>query len=157
MRGYDVPVRVLEPAGKKPIATSSEVFLQFFDQRMAPPREDDRLFHLFNTVEEEIECLYFPISGIAALQHIPKTGRSVDTAFSPPGPFRYSNYRFRPALCLRHRPARPQSPRLDQHHSKSHGNPAHPRCFLSNPHWSTIFCDRSAAQIRRAKIEIVGS
>ncbi|WP_197689219.1 hypothetical protein [Bradyrhizobium erythrophlei] len=28
---------------------------------------------------------------------------------------------FRPALCLRHRPARPQRPRLDQRHSKSHG------------------------------------
>jgi hypothetical protein len=32
-----------------------------------------------------------------------------------------SNYRFRPALCLRHRPARPQRPRLDQRHSKSDG------------------------------------
>src|SRR5580700_5953488 len=35
------------------------------------------------------------------------------------GPGRCSNYRFRPALCLRHRPARPQRPRLDQRHSKS--------------------------------------
>src|SRR4030088_3193657 len=30
------------------------------------------------------------------------------------GLVRCSNYRFRPALCLRHRPARPQRPRLDQ-------------------------------------------
>src|SRR2546427_2132109 len=37
------------------------------------------------------------------------------------GPVRCSNYRFRPALCLRHRPARPQRPRLDQRHSKSDG------------------------------------
>src|ERR1700674_536441 len=37
------------------------------------------------------------------------------------GPVRCSNYRFRPALCLRHRPARPQSPRLDQRHSNSDG------------------------------------
>src|SRR4030088_3565261 len=36
------------------------------------------------------------------------------------GPVRCSNYRFRPALCLRHRPARPPRPRLDQGHSKSH-------------------------------------
>src|ERR1700694_2785567 len=35
------------------------------------------------------------------------------------GPVRCSNYWFRPALCLRHRPARPQRPRLDQRHSKS--------------------------------------
>jgi hypothetical protein len=48
------------------------------------PREDDRLFHLFDAVEEEIERLYFPISGVASLQHISKTGRPVDTAFSPP-------------------------------------------------------------------------
>src|SRR5258706_9755174 len=27
----------------------------------------------------------------------------------------------RPALCLRHRPARPQRPHLDQRHSESHG------------------------------------
>ena len=31
-------------------------------------------------VGEEIERVYFPISGIASLQHIPKTGRPVDTA-----------------------------------------------------------------------------
>src|SRR6202790_5078973 len=37
------------------------------------------------------------------------------------GPVRCSNYRFRPALCLRHCPARPQRPRLDQRHSKSDG------------------------------------
>jgi hypothetical protein len=30
-----------------------------------------------------------------------------------------SNYRSRPALCLRHRPARPQRPRLDQRHGTS--------------------------------------
>src|SRR5258707_9452975 len=30
------------------------------------------------------------------------------------GPVRCSNYRFRSALCLRHRPARPQRPGLDQ-------------------------------------------
>jgi hypothetical protein len=30
-------------------------------------------------------------------------------------------YRFRPALCLRRRPARPQGPHLDQRHSKSDG------------------------------------
>src|SRR5258707_12911035 len=35
------------------------------------------------------------------------------------GLVRCSNYRFRPALCLRHRPARPQRPGLDQRHSKS--------------------------------------
>jgi hypothetical protein len=32
-----------------------------------------------------------------------------------------SNYRFRPALCLRHRPARPQRPRLDQCDNKPDG------------------------------------
>src|SRR5438067_2988275 len=37
------------------------------------------------------------------------------------GLVRCSNYRFRPALCLSHRPARPQRPGLDQRHSKSHG------------------------------------
>src|SRR5450755_2451508 len=37
------------------------------------------------------------------------------------GSVRCSNCRFRPALCLRHRPARPQRPRLDQRHSKSDG------------------------------------
>src|SRR5580692_6618218 len=37
------------------------------------------------------------------------------------GPVRCSNYRFRPALCLRHRPARPQRPCLDQRHGKSDG------------------------------------
>lgn len=31
------------------------------------------------------------------------------------------DYRFRPALCLRHRPARPQRPRLDQRHNKPDG------------------------------------
>jgi hypothetical protein len=36
-------------------------------------------------------------------------------------PVRCSNYRFRPALCLRHCPARPQRSRLDQRHSKSDG------------------------------------
>jgi len=34
------------------------------------------------------------------------------------GPVRCSNHRFRPALCLRHRPARPQRPRLHQRHNK---------------------------------------
>src|SRR5450631_1606613 len=33
------------------------------------------------------------------------------------GPVRCSNYRFRPALCLRHCPARPQRPGLDQRHA----------------------------------------
>src|ERR1700675_898536 len=37
------------------------------------------------------------------------------------GPVRCSNYRFRPTLCVRHCPARPQRPRLDQRHSKSDG------------------------------------
>src|SRR5258708_22478756 len=37
------------------------------------------------------------------------------------GPVRCSNHRFRSALCLRHRPARPQRPGLDQRHSKSDG------------------------------------
>src|SRR3979409_222070 len=37
------------------------------------------------------------------------------------GPVRCSNRRFRPALCLRHRPTRPPRPRLDQRHSKSDG------------------------------------
>jgi hypothetical protein len=101
------------------------------------PREDDRLFHLFNTFEEEIECLYFPISGIAALQHIPKIGRPVDTAFSPPGPVRCSNYWFRPALCRRHRPARPQSPLWIHITAKS--RKPHPRCFLIQPHRSFYF------------------
>src|SRR6202051_1114344 len=32
-----------------------------------------------------------------------------------------SNYRFRPTLCLRHRPARPQRPHLDRRHSTSDG------------------------------------
>jgi hypothetical protein len=32
-----------------------------------------------------------------------------------------SNYRFRPALCLRHRPAGPQRRRLDQRHSQPDG------------------------------------
>src|SRR5258705_4821791 len=36
------------------------------------------------------------------------------------GPVRRSNYRFRPALCLRHRPARPQRPCMDQRHDESH-------------------------------------
>src|SRR4030088_257110 len=36
------------------------------------------------------------------------------------GLVRCSNYRFRPALCLRHLPAGPQRPCLDQRHSKSH-------------------------------------
>src|SRR6266478_4491040 len=36
------------------------------------------------------------------------------------GPVRCSNYRFRPALCVRHRPVRPQRPRLDQRHDDSH-------------------------------------
>jgi hypothetical protein len=37
------------------------------------------------------------------------------------GPVRCSDYRLRPALCLRHRPARPQRPHLNQRHSKSDG------------------------------------
>jgi hypothetical protein len=37
------------------------------------------------------------------------------------GSVRCSNCRFRPALCLRHRPTRPQRPRLDQRHCKSDG------------------------------------
>src|SRR6202165_1982585 len=45
------------------------------------------------------------------------------------GPVRCSNDRFRPALCLRHRPARPQRPRLDQRHRKSHGRMG----WTSNP------------------------
>jgi hypothetical protein len=36
------------------------------------------------------------------------------------GPVRCSNYRFRPALCLRHRPPRPQKRRLDHRHDESH-------------------------------------
>jgi hypothetical protein len=38
----------------------------------------------------------------------------------PPWTCSCSDDRFRPALCLRHRPARPQRPHLDQRHSKSH-------------------------------------
>ena len=37
------------------------------------------------------------------------------------GLVRCSNYRFRPALCLRHRSIRPQRSRLDQRHSKPDG------------------------------------
>ncbi len=39
----------------------------------------------------------------------------------PPWTCSLFQHRFRPALCLRHRPARPQRPRLDQRHRKSHG------------------------------------
>jgi hypothetical protein len=65
-------------------------------------------------------------------------------------PVRCSNDRFRPALCFRHRPPRPQGPRLDQRHSKPDGGMG---CSSNNggmaSPWQNGFAERLIGSIRR--------
>ena len=60
-------------------------------------------------------------------------------------------HQFRPALCLNHRPARPQRPRLDQRHSKSDGRMG---CPSNN---GSISLDEAPRYMIRDRDRIYGS
>jgi hypothetical protein len=60
------------------------------------------------------------------------------------GPVRCPDYRFRPALCLCHRPARPQRAHLDQRHNKPDSG--------ASP-WQNGFAERLIGSIRRECVD----